>query len=109
MIPLFGAASTSQAIAPRKVGVTNEAVMSARTMRRAGMSERAASQAIGAAMIVDREPTQVATIRLVRNGASRVGSVKRRAKFSRERNPALFVKAETASQNSGSPTKIGRA
>ena len=42
--PLLGAASSSQAMAPRNGGVTNEAVTSARTVRRSGMSVRATSQ-----------------------------------------------------------------
>ena len=45
----MGAASSSQAMAPRNGGVTNEAVTSARTVRRSGMSVRATSQPIGAA------------------------------------------------------------
>ena len=49
MSPLLGAASSSQAIAPRNGGVTNEAVTSIRTVRRNGMSVRATSQPIGAA------------------------------------------------------------
>src|SRR3954454_957665 len=80
MRPLFGAASTSQAIAPRKGGVTNEAVISTRISRRAGMSERATIQAIGAAIKVEMQPTQVATIRVMRSGAISVGSVKSRSK-----------------------------
>ena len=36
-------------MAPRNGGVTNEAVTSARTVRRSGMSVRATSQPIGAA------------------------------------------------------------
>src|SRR5712675_2333276 len=47
--PLFGAASNSQATAPRKGGVTKDAVTSARTVRRSGMSVRATSHPMGAA------------------------------------------------------------
>ena len=47
--PLFGAASNSQATAPRNGGVTNDAVTSARTVRRSGMSVRATSHPMGAA------------------------------------------------------------
>ncbi len=90
MRPLFGAASTSQAMAPRKGGVTNEAVISARTMRRAGMSERATSQAIGAAISVERQPTQVATVRLIRSGASSVGSLNSCLKLASDGAP-VFV------------------
>ena len=46
-MPLFGAARISQAIAPRKGGVTNEAVTRARMSRRSGRSVRATSQASG--------------------------------------------------------------
>ena len=42
--PLFGAASNSQAMAPRNGGVTNDAVTISRTVRRNGMSVRATSQ-----------------------------------------------------------------
>src|ERR1022692_3188950 len=47
--PLLGAASSSQAMAPRNGGVTNDAVTRMRTVRRSGMSVRATSQPIGAA------------------------------------------------------------
>jgi hypothetical protein len=47
--PLLGAANNSQAIAPRKGGVTKEAVTSARMVCRAGMSVRDTSQLIGTA------------------------------------------------------------
>ncbi len=43
----MGAASSSQAMAPRNGGVTNDAVTRARTVRRSGMSVRATSQPIG--------------------------------------------------------------
>ena len=46
-MPLFGAARISQAIAPRKGGVTNDAVTRARISRRSGRSVRATSQASG--------------------------------------------------------------
>ena len=45
----MGAASSSQAMAPRNGGVTNEAITSMRTARRSGMSVRATIQPIGAA------------------------------------------------------------
>src|SRR5437764_8703416 len=108
MRPLFGAASTSHAIAPRKGGVTKEAVISARMRRRAGMSDRATIQAIGAAIRLERQPTQVATMRLIRSGAINVGSVKSRSKFASDGTPALSVRAETARQNSGSTTIASR-
>ena len=108
MRPLFGAASTSQAIAPRNGGVTNDAVISTRMSPRAGMSERETIQAIGAATIVESKPTQVATMRLMRSGATNVGSVNSRSKFVSDGAPVLSVKAETASQNSGNPTSTRR-
>src|SRR3954447_2763221 len=108
MRPLFGAASTSQAIAPRNGGVTNEAVINARMSWRAGMSERATIQAIGAATRVDMQLTQVATVRLMRSGASSVGSVNSRSKLASDGASVLSVNADTASQNNGNPTSPRR-
>ena len=45
----MGAAKSSQAMAPRNGGVTNDAVTRMRTVRRSGMSVRATSQPMGAA------------------------------------------------------------
>ena len=73
--PLFGAASSSQAIAPRNGGVTNDAVTSARTVRRSGMSVRATSQPIGAATAQQITPTLVARIEGGDERIEEVGSV----------------------------------
>ncbi len=79
--PLFGAASSSQAIAPRNGGVTNDAVTSARTVRRSGMSVRATSQPIGAAIRQQARLEVVAMIAVVISGATKTGSVTSWRKF----------------------------
>jgi hypothetical protein len=91
--PLFGAARISQAIAPRKGGVTKDAVTMTRTKLRPGMLLRATSQAIGAATAAERRPTLVATIRLIFNGATSVSSVTSRSRFASVTAPAASVKA----------------
>ena len=90
-MPEFGAASSSQAIAPRKGGVTNEAVTSARTVRRSGMSVRATSQPIGAATAQQMIADEVAMITVVRSGLVKVGSVASLTKLSSVKRP-LSVK-----------------
>src|SRR5258707_8134166 len=73
--PEFGAASNSHAMAPRNGGVTNEAVTSARMVRRSGMSVRATSQPIGAATAQQMTEDDVARITVVTSGSMKVGSV----------------------------------
>src|SRR4029078_1501120 len=73
-MPEFGAASSSQAIAPRNGGVTNEAVTSARTVGRSGMSVRATSHPIGAATAQQMIADEVAMMTVVRSGSVKVGS-----------------------------------
>src|SRR5882757_5765320 len=73
--PEFGAASSSHAIAPRNGGVTNEAVTSARMVRRSGISVRATSQPIGAAIAQQITEDDVARITVVTSGSMKVGSV----------------------------------
>jgi hypothetical protein len=73
--PLLGAANSSQATAPRNGGVTNEAVTSALTVRRSGMSVRATSQPIGAATRQQIAAELTAMIRVVSSGSRKVGSV----------------------------------
>src|SRR5215471_8365825 len=90
--PLLGAASSSQAIAPRNGGVTNEAVTSARTVRRNGMSVRATSQPMGAANAQQARADVVAMMMVVNSGSRKVGSVASWRKFARVRAPALLVK-----------------
>ena len=79
--PLLGAASSSQAIAPRNGGVTKEAVTSARMVRRRGMSVRATSQPIGAAKVQQMMLELVATISVVTSGSTNAGSVARVVKL----------------------------
>ena len=62
-------------MAPRNGGVTNEAVTSARTVRRSGMSVRATSQPIGAATRQQMAAELVARINVVISGSRKVGSV----------------------------------
>ena len=71
--PLFGAASSSQAMAPRNGGVTNEAVTSARMVRRSGMSVRATSQPIGAAIAQQMIAELDARITVVISGSTKSG------------------------------------
>src|SRR3954454_16855987 len=89
--PEFGAASNSQAIAPRNGGVTNDAVTSARIVRRKGMSVRATSQPIGAATAQQMMADEVARITVVISGLRKVGSVTRRIKLSNVSAPVLSV------------------
>jgi hypothetical protein len=85
--PLFGAASNSQAIAPRKGGVTKEAVTSARTVRRSGISVRATSQPIGAAKAQHMMLELVARMRVVVSGSRKLESVNSVLKLSRVKAP----------------------
>src|SRR6202035_5848105 len=73
--PLLGAASSSQAIAPRNGGVTNDAVTSIRTVRRNGMSVRATSQPIGAATQQQTMLEEVAMMSVVTSGSRKIGLV----------------------------------
>src|SRR6184192_1277284 len=75
MRPELGAANSSQAMAPRNGGVTNEAVTSARTVRPSGMSVRATSQPMGAATAQQMMLELVARISVVINGPTKTGSV----------------------------------
>ena len=72
--PLLGAASSSQAMAPRNGGVTKDAVTSARTVRRNGMSVRATSHPIGAATIQQKMLELVARITVVISGSRNASS-----------------------------------
>src|SRR6267154_4804095 len=73
--PLLGAAKSSQAIAPRNGGVTNDAVTSIRTVRRNGMSVRATSQPIGAATRQQMMLDEVAMMTVVISGSTKIGLV----------------------------------
>src|SRR6476620_11380075 len=101
-MPLLGAASNSQATAPRKGGVTNEAVTSARMVCRPGMSVRDTSQPIGAATMQQRIAEVVAMIAVVSNGSRKSGSVNNLTKFCSVGWRALSVKANSASHDIGS-------
>src|SRR6202163_333201 len=89
--PLLGAASSSQAIAPRNGGVTNEAVTSARTVRRSGMSVRDTSQPIGAATAQQMTAELVATMTVVISGSTKVGLVMSSRKLASVKAPSLSV------------------
>src|SRR3954470_15343749 len=92
MRPEFGAANSSQAIAPRNGGVTKEAVTSARTTRLHGMSVRATSQPIGAAKAQQITLDDTAMITVVISGSTNVGSVNRRPKFDSVNAPSRSTK-----------------
>src|SRR6266852_382618 len=72
--PLLGAASTSQAMAPRNGGVTNEAVTSARITPENGRSVRATSQPIGAATAQQMIADEVAMMKVVISGSRNADS-----------------------------------
>src|SRR3954470_19576893 len=99
--PLLGAASNSQATAPRNGGVTNEAVTSARMVCRPGMSVRDTSQPIGAATVQQIAADVVAMIAVVSKGSRKSGSVNSLTKFCSVGFRALSVKAYTASHDIG--------
>src|SRR5579885_3250602 len=88
--PLFGAASNSQAMAPRNGGVTNDAVTSARTLRRSGISLRATSHPMGAATAQQIAAELDARMRVVANGSRKAGSVASSTKFAAVKPPALL-------------------
>ena len=68
-------------MAPRNGGVTKEAVTSARTVRRSGMSVRATSQPIGEATAQQMIADDVARMTVVTSGSTNVGSVTSLTKF----------------------------
>ncbi len=92
MRPEFGAASSSQAMAPRNGGVTNDAVTRMRTVRRSGMSVRATSQPIGAATRQQIRLELVARMKVVTSGSSSVGSWTSATKFDSVKAPSLSVR-----------------
>ena len=83
----MGAANSSHAIAPRKGGVTNDAVTRARTVRRSGMSVRATSQPMGAANTQQMMLELVARISVVISGSTKTGSVTSVLKLSSVKAP----------------------
>jgi len=92
-MPLLGAASSSQATAPRNGGVTNEAVTSARMICRPGMSVRDTSQPIGAATTQQIMDEVVARIAVVSSGSRKSGLVNSVTKFCSVGFRALSVNA----------------
>src|SRR3982074_566757 len=100
--PLLGAASNSQATAPRNGGGTNEAVTSARMNWRPGMSGRDTSHPIGAATRQQIVADVVAMIAVVKSGSRKSGSVNSVTKFCSVRWRALSVTLNTGSHDSGS-------
>src|SRR3954463_5647236 len=81
--PLLGAASNSQATAPRNGGVTNDAVTSARISCRPGISVRDTSHPIGAATAQQITAEAVAMIAVVNSGSRKSGSLNSVTKFAR--------------------------
>lgn len=79
-------------MAPRNGGVTNEAVTRARTERRSGMSVRATSQPIGAAMTQQMMLDDTASTTVVTNGSTNTGSVTSWTKLSSVNAPFLSVR-----------------
>ena len=76
MSPAFGPPSSTQANAPRKGGVTNDASTSIRKRRFAGRSVRATSHAIGAAVATHSTPTAADVQSVVSNGFTNDASTK---------------------------------
>ena len=107
--PLFGAARSSHAIAPRNGGVTNEAMTRKRTVRRSGMSVRATSQPIGAASRQQIALADTARMSVVKRGSRNAGSVKSRRKFASVKPPDRSEKAKTTSQPMGRATRTQSA
>src|SRR5947209_7631719 len=106
--PLLGAASNSQATAPRNGGVTNDAVTSARMNCRPGMSVRDTSHPIGAATTQQIAADVVAMMAVVSSGSRKSGSVNSVTKFCSVRWRALSVTLKTASHDSGSTISTTR-
>src|SRR5664279_4461247 len=76
--PLLGAASNSQAMAPRNGGVTKDAVTSARITPENGKSVRATSQPIGAATAQQMIADEMAIMKVVTSGSKNDDSVNSR-------------------------------
>src|SRR6266702_2111947 len=107
-MPLFGAARISQAIAPRKGGVTKDAVTNARIVERSGMSVRETSQASGVATTHEASATLSAMASAVRKGETKLGSLASLMKLAAVTAPLLSVTLYQASQSSGSRTSAQR-
>src|SRR5260221_6340918 len=90
--PLLGAASSSQAIAPRNGGVTNDAVTSARITPPYGRSVRATSHPIGAATAQQIKADEVARVKVVISGSINDHSVNSRYKMANVKAPLASVR-----------------
>src|SRR5512138_285229 len=107
-MPLFGAASSSQATAPRNGGVTKDAVTSARMICRPGMSVRDTSQLMGAATTQQIAADVKAMMAVVSSGSRKSGSLNRVMKFCSVGLRALSEKANSASHDIGSTISATR-
>src|SRR4051794_20536259 len=96
-------------MAPRKGGVTNEAMTRKRTARRSGMSLRDTSQPIGAATRQQIRLEETARTKVVTSGSTNARSVKSSRKFARVGLPARLEKAKTASHPMGTTTRTKSA
>ena len=76
--PALGPASMTHAKAPRKGGVTNEAMTRPRITPRPGISARAVSHASGAPSAIDASPTQNASTIVFQSAFWSAGSAKTR-------------------------------
>jgi hypothetical protein len=103
----LGAASSSQAIAPRNGGVTKEAVTSPRTAFDRGKSVRATSHPMGAATRQQTTEAVVAIVIVMNNGPAKLGSVNRRATEPKNRPKASSEKPSSQVWVKTSPTKAG--
>ena len=90
---MLGAASITQAMAPRNGGVMKEAVTRLRMKRWPGMSVRATSQASGVATTQEKKPTHAAMAQEMKKARRIVASVNRRARLANVGEPALVVSA----------------
>src|SRR5215208_6646192 len=91
--PLLGAASSSQAMAPRNGGVTKDAVTSARMVRLNGKPVRATSHPIGAATAQQAMEEQTATVKVMISGSINAASLNSRWKFASVKLRVRSVKA----------------
>src|SRR5580658_2348195 len=106
--PLLGAARISHAMAPRKGGVTKDAMTRSRTVRRPGMSVRATSQASGVATRRESSDTASATPSVRTKGRVKRGSAASVVKFPSVAAPLLSVIPNQTSQANGSKTSAQR-
>src|SRR5258706_2189344 len=102
--PLLGAANSSQAMAPRNGGVTNDAATSARMVGVNGMSVRATSQPIGAATAQQTTDELTAMMKVVISGSTKAGSLNSRPKLSSVNAPERSIRLYPTIHDSGRMT-----